>query len=122
MHGNDYITMEDLTREISGQLASETPSTALSGPLRELKTPAFGDVLKDVERTGGAGRIQNVTSFTDPMMKSFVRFMVTLDKTRLVPEEEGVNWQDEHLNYPKSRVDWHSAVQPSLSVDPEPAV
>lgn len=89
MHANDYITMEDLTREISGSLGTSVPSTALSGPLRELKTPSFGDVLKDVERTGGGGRLQNVTSFTDPMMKSFVRFMTTLDKTRLVPEEEG---------------------------------
>ncbi len=89
MHDNDYVTMEDLRRAVSKALGEDVIASALSGPLRDLKTPEYGEVLKDVERGGGRNRIQNVTSFTDPMMKSFVRFITTLDKTRIVPEDEG---------------------------------
>ena len=43
------------------------------------QTPSgFRDVSGD--------RIHNLTAFTDPMMKSFVRFMNNLDQTDLMPE------------------------------------
>ena len=66
-------------------LADDTPSSALSGPLRALKTGEFGKILKDVDREVSGVRIHNLTTFTDPMMKSFVRFMNNLGDTELSP-------------------------------------
>ena len=82
---NDYATMEDVRSRVSLALAEETPSTALSGPLRDLKTAPYGSVLQDVERVVGGNRVHNLTAFTDPMMKSFIRFMGHLDQTELMP-------------------------------------
>lgn len=83
----DYATMDDLRREVSAALGEKTPATALSGPLRALKEKEYGSVLQSVERDTG-GEVQNVSSFTDPMMKSFVRFMETLTRTDLIHEDE----------------------------------
>lgn len=83
----EYATMEDLRAQISARLGENVPAHALSGPLRQLKTDPYGSILQDVTRESG-GAIQNVTSFTDPMMKSFVRFMGTLADTQIVNEDD----------------------------------
>lgn len=80
---SEYVTMEQLTKEVSGQLDDEIPSTALSGPLRQLKTPALGNILRDVEKHEGGGRAFNYTAFSDPSMRAFIRM-------RFAGEVEGV--------------------------------
>ena len=59
----------------------------MSGPLQQLREPKYGSVLTDIERETG-GRMQNMTSFSDPMMKSYVRFMKAADSAKVVPEEQ----------------------------------
>jgi hypothetical protein len=83
---NDYATMEDIRGAVSRFIGEDVPATSLSGPLRQLKTEEFGNILKDVEREVSGNRVHNLTAFTDPMMKSFVRFMNNLDSTGLMPE------------------------------------
>lgn len=77
--------MDDIRTWVSANLGEDTPSTALSGPLRALKEPEYGAILQDVERFVGGNRVHNLTAFTDPMMKSFVRFMGNVDNTSLMP-------------------------------------
>ncbi|WP_353888715.1 ATP-binding protein [uncultured Microbacterium sp.] len=83
----DYATMDDIRQSVSNQLGSDVQPGAISGPLRQLKEPEYGSILKDVERQSG-GKLQNVTCFTDPMMKSYVRFLETVTSTELVNEDE----------------------------------
>jgi len=71
----DYATMEDLVAGVSASIGEDVPPTALSGPLRSLKDADYGSILSDVSRVESGDRIANLTTFTDPMMKSFVRFM-----------------------------------------------
>lgn len=85
---NDYATMEDIREAVSASLGEDTPSTALSGPLRSLKEDDYGKVLQDVERLVGTTRVYNLTTFSDPMMKSFVRFMVNIETSGLSPSDE----------------------------------
>jgi len=75
---HDYVNMEEIASQVSIQLGDATPSTALSGPLRSLKTGGEG-ILQDVERQTG-NRVYNLNAFRDPMMKSFIRFMDELEK------------------------------------------
>jgi len=82
---NDYVTMEDIRYHVSENLGEDVPATSLSGPLRELKKPEFGSILKDVDRDVSGNRIRNLTAFTEPIMKSFVRFMNNLDETGFMP-------------------------------------
>lgn len=84
----DYVTMEDIRSHVSDSLGEDVPSTALSGPLRTLKEKDYGSVLQDVERVVSGSRVHNLTAFVDPMMKSFVRFMMNLDRSDLMPSEE----------------------------------
>lgn len=77
--------MEDIRTSVSGALGEDVPSQSLSGPLGALKSPDYGRILQDVERAVSGDRVHNLTTFTDPMMKSFVRFMGNLDKTALMP-------------------------------------
>ena len=79
----EYITMDQLVTQVSKQLGESVPSTALSGPLRSLKTPEFGSILRDVERHEGGSRVFNYTAFSDPAMRAFIRM-------RYVGEEEGL--------------------------------
>lgn len=83
----DYVTMEEVRAYVSLTLGEDVPSTALSGPLRMLKEKDYGSVLQDVERIVSGSRVHNLTAFVDPMMKSFVRFMMNLDKSELMPSE-----------------------------------
>lgn len=78
---SDYATMEDIRSRVSAALGIDVPSTALSGPLGRLKSADFGHILKDVDRVVGGTRVYNLSTFTDPMMKSFVRFAANLEKT-----------------------------------------
>ncbi len=81
---DDFVTMEDLVALVSTALDEDIPSTALSGPLRDLKTPQYGNILKDVERSSGGARVYNYSTFTDPSMKAFIRF-------RHLAEEQGLS-------------------------------
>lgn len=73
---DEYVTMEDIRERVSTYLGREVPSTALSGPLRDLKEPKFGPVLSDIDRPDGAGRLLNYTTFVDPALKAFIRMQV----------------------------------------------
>lgn len=83
---DDYVTMEQLARRVSDELGEEIPSTALSGPLKALKSPEFGEVLKDVERREAGERVYNYSTFTDPTMKAFIRMRYTAVAEGLVLE------------------------------------
>ncbi|MFC8193721.1 AAA family ATPase [Cellulomonas sp. NPDC057328] len=78
----DYPELEQIRERIEQNLGSRVEQTALSGPLRHLKTGS-DSVLVDVTRHEG-GRVHNVSTFRDPMMKSFVRFYTELEKQGLV--------------------------------------
>ncbi len=77
---DDYVTMEQLVEIVSKEMGEAVPSTALSGPLRDLKTEKFGSVLTDIESHGGGGRAYNYSTFADPAMKSIVRMIEELAK------------------------------------------
>lgn len=73
---DEFVTMEEIRNKASTYLGRDVPSTALSGPLRELKEAKYGRLLSDIERPGGDGRVLNYTTFTDPSMKAFIRMQV----------------------------------------------
>jgi hypothetical protein len=73
---DEYVTMETIRTKVSQYLGAETPSTTLSGPLRQLKEDRYGPVLNDVERPDGAGRLTNYTTFKDPALKAFIRLQL----------------------------------------------
>lgn len=73
---DEYITMEQIRTKVSEFLGRDIPSTALSGPLRDLKEDRYGPVLSDVERPDGVGRLVNYTTFKDPALKAFIRLQV----------------------------------------------
>jgi len=73
---DEYITMEQVRTKVSEFLGRDVPSTALSGPLRDLKEDRYGPVLSDVERPDGVGRLVNYTTFKDPALKAFIRLQV----------------------------------------------
>jgi Holliday junction resolvasome RuvABC ATP-dependent DNA helicase subunit len=81
---DEYVTMEMIRDRISSFVARDVPSTALSGPLRNLKEAQFGAVLSDVERPDGAGRLTNYTTFRDPALKAFIRLQV-LRESEIAP-------------------------------------
>jgi len=72
---DEYVTMEYLVDQVSAALGEAIPSTALSGPLRQLKTKKYGIILRDVENPAGGGRLANYSGFTDPAMKSIIRMV-----------------------------------------------
>jgi hypothetical protein len=78
---DDYVTMDQLVASVSKQLSTEIPSTALSGPLRDLKSPEYGSVLSDVDAPGGVLRAYNYSSFSDPAMKSVIRLIEHINQT-----------------------------------------
>ena len=83
----EYATMEQIRDSVSVRLEVEVKSSTLSGPLKDLKSPEFGNILQDFRRDSGE-RVQNVSNFTDPMMKSYVRFMETVTKSEILDEDE----------------------------------
>jgi hypothetical protein len=72
---DEYVTMEQIRATVTAELGEDVPSTALSGPLRELKEPKFEPVLQDVSRPDASGRLSNYTVFVDPTLKAFVRLL-----------------------------------------------
>lgn len=72
----EYVTMEVIRTAVSRFLGKTIASSALSGPLRDLKEVRYGSVLRDVNRPDGAGRLTNYTTFKDPALKAFVRLQV----------------------------------------------
>jgi hypothetical protein len=77
---DDYVTMDQLVRAVSQDLGIVVPSTALSGPLRELKSQKYGKILTDVEGHSGTARAYNYSAFADPAMKSIIRMIIALAK------------------------------------------
>jgi hypothetical protein len=73
---DEYVTMEMIREGVSRLVGRHVPSTALSGPLRELKDERYGCVLSDVQRPDGYGRLMNCTAFRDPALKAFVRLQL----------------------------------------------
>ena len=75
---DDYVTMEQIVYHVSQQLGESVPSTALSGPLRALKSETYDYILTDVERSKEGERIYNYSAFKDPAMKSTIRMVIEL--------------------------------------------
>lgn len=75
---NDYVSMEEISEKVSNYLGRDIPSTSLSGPLRDLKSKDYEEILKDVRRTSGQ-RVHNLSAFKDPSMKAFIRLMAIKD-------------------------------------------
>jgi AAA domain len=73
---DEYVTMEMIRTKVSEYLGATTPSTTLSGPLKQLKEERYGPVLTDVERPDGVGRLTNFTTFKDPALKAFIRLQL----------------------------------------------
>ncbi|MDX8152762.1 hypothetical protein SK069_14235 [Patulibacter brassicae] len=85
---SDFVTMEELTTSISKYLNETVPSTTLSGPLATLRTPEYGEILRDVPRPSQDGtRVYNLTAFKDPRMKAFIRVMVAVEEQGLLPKK-----------------------------------
>lgn len=78
----DYATMDDIRTLVSDSLGEPVAPGAISGPLRALKEEPHGHILQGIDRASG-GEIQNLTTFTDPMMKSFIRFMENVSTSGL---------------------------------------
>lgn len=76
---DEYVTMEKIREKVSEYLGKDVPSTALSGPLRDLKTERYGLVLTDVERPDRSERLNNYTTFKDPALKAFIRLQILRD-------------------------------------------
>lgn len=74
---DEYVTMEHLVENISQTLGVAVPATALSGPLRALKTVKYGSILRDVDNPAGGGRLANYSGFSDPAMKAIIRMVET---------------------------------------------
>jgi len=72
---DEYVTMDQIVRFVSEQLGEAIPSTALSGPLRDLKTPQFGSILSDIPNLSGDARMYNYSCFSDPAMRAVIRFI-----------------------------------------------
>lgn len=73
---DEYVTMEMIRTRVSKNVGKEIQSTALSGPLKNLRDPQYGAVLSDVSRPDGAGRLTNYTTFKDPGLKAFIRLQI----------------------------------------------
>jgi hypothetical protein len=86
----DFVTMDELTTRVTDYVGEDVPATALSGPLRELKQPRMGPILTDVERPAGKGRVHNLTAFSDPRMKAFIRAMNAVEEQGLLPSDAEV--------------------------------
>jgi hypothetical protein len=71
---DEYVTMEQLVDGITKSLGTDIKSTALSGPLRELKTEKYGSILRDIDYPG-LGRVHNYSAFSDPAMKFIIRWI-----------------------------------------------
>lgn len=83
---NDFVTMDELTKRVSENLGEDTPSTAISGALRDLKQAGYGEILRDVSRPAGSGdRVYNLNTFRDPRMKAFIRVMNAVEEQGLLP-------------------------------------
>lgn len=78
----DLVTLDEIRSGVSERLRSKVQSEALSGPLKELKDEKYGRMLKDVERGPGL-RIHNLSRFTDPTMKYFIRFLEEAERQNL---------------------------------------
>lgn len=81
---SEYPELEEIRQNIEDRLGVPVPQSTLSGPLRALKDGA-DPVLKDVRRSEG-GRVHNVSTFRDPMMKSFIRFLTEVESQGLLPQ------------------------------------
>lgn len=82
---SDFVTMEELTERITGYVGQSVVATALSGPLRQLKEPEYGQILSDVARPTGDARVFNLTCFNDARMKAFIRVMHAVEEAGLLP-------------------------------------
>jgi hypothetical protein len=78
----DLVTLDEIRSGVGQRLGVSVPSEALSGPLKELKEDKYGRMLKDVERGSGL-RIHNLSRFTDPTMKYFIRFLEEVERQNL---------------------------------------
>jgi len=83
---DEYVTMDFLVKQVSKQLGEDVPNTALSGPLRDLKSTKYGEILRDVENISGSSRVYNYSAFSDPGMKSIIRMIQQIQIDELTDE------------------------------------
>jgi AAA domain len=73
---SEYVTMEVIRTSVCDYLERDVLSSALSGPLRDLKDDRYGAVLSDVDKPDKDGRLSNYTTFRDPGLKAFIRLLL----------------------------------------------
>lgn len=85
---NDEVATEEITDRVSEQLGRDVPSSSLSGKLRQLKEGP-DPILCDVDR--GESREHGLSRFVDPMMKSYIRFLLAAGDEAIIDliEAEG---------------------------------
>ena len=83
--GSDFMTMEDLKERIATYVGEPVAASALSGPLKQLKSARYGEILTDVPRPTGDAKVFNLTCFNDPRMKAFIRVMHAVEDAGLLP-------------------------------------
>ena len=77
---NEYVTRDQIADRMTINVGRTINGNWFSGPLRDLKSPRYGSILRDVELADGSGRVFNRTTFSDPSMKAFIRFRVIADQ------------------------------------------
>ena len=85
---DEYVTMEQIRSGVSKNLGKNIRSTALSGPLRDLKSDHYGRVLRDVEGAQEGERVHNLSAFSNPGMRAFVRMRHQAEARGFWMEEE----------------------------------
>lgn len=86
---DEYVTMEIIRNNVCTYLGRDVPSSALSGPLRDLKDERYGAVLSDVDKPDKDGRLANYTTFKDPGLKAFIRLLLHRELEEHAAEESG---------------------------------
>lgn len=92
---DEYVTLDQIRVRVSRSIGEEVPSTTLSGPLRDLRQPKYGSILRDlkhedVDGEGGERRVYNLTTFADPAMKDFIRMLDSGELDRVLDEFEPI--------------------------------
>lgn len=90
LQSKEYATMDDIRKIMSKRVGREIPATSISGSLQKLKSREYGQILINLERDETGESIQNLTTFRDPMMKSYVRFLDGLDRSEVVDLDESL--------------------------------
>lgn len=84
-----YVTTGELAEGVSKILREEVPQTVISGPLRDLKSERYGSILSNPLMVDGREQ-QNQSCFSQPQMKSYIRFLLKVSDSGVDVTRDGV--------------------------------